>query len=433
MNSLEKIEKFRKQTYQILGNARDALFDLMDAVLTTRQINSFVELSLSPVFRRKWSSIYEALQDGRPPRQTLMKEYVRHIPDTEIIVLAGDHTAWSRPYAKTLQDRTYEHQPTTISGAKPITVGQGYSTIALIPESEGSWALPLLHERISSFDAPIEKAANQLRQVCAEISGQVLFLGDGEYGSAPFLKQTADINCNKLLRLRPNRVLYHAPEAYQGKGRPSKHGKKFSLKNEDTWNLAQAEITTQTPKLGRLRIRQWDSLHFKQAPDQPFVLILVERLDEPNSKPLWLIWIGQDQPILDQIWQKYLRRFAIEHWYRFVRQRLHWTTPQLSTTKQMETWSDLMPLITWQLWLARNVVEDTPLPWQKPMTKLTPGRIANSFASLLVRIASPASHPKPRGKSPGCPLGKIRSKRPYCPTVKKGFSNRKKVPEDIAS
>jgi len=84
---------------------------------------------------------------------------------------------------------------------------------------------------------------------------------------------------------------------------------------------------TQTPKLGRLRVREWDSLHLKQAPDQPFVLILVERLDETNSKPLWLIWLGQDQPKLDEIWQKYLRRFAIEHWYRFVRQRLHWTVP----------------------------------------------------------------------------------------------------------
>jgi len=48
-------------------------------------------------------------------------------------------------------------------------------------------------------------------------------------------------------------------------------------------------------------------------------------------------------------------------------------------------------------------------------------------------IGSPASHPKPRGNCPDWPLGKLRSKRPYCPTVKKGFSKRKKVPEDIAS
>jgi hypothetical protein len=46
-------------------------------------------------------------------------------------------------------------------------------------------------------------------------------------------------------------------------------------------------------------------------------------------------------------------------------------------------WSDLMPLLTWQLWLARNVVIDCLLPWQKTMTKLTPGRVADSFATVL--------------------------------------------------
>ena len=50
----------------------------------------------------------------------------------------------------------------------------------------------------------------------------------------------------------------------------------------------------------------------------------------------------------------------------------------------------LMPLMTWQLWLARECVIDAPLPWQKPMAQLSPGRAANAFALLLVRIGSPA-------------------------------------------
>ena len=51
-----------------------------------------------------------------------------------------------------------------ISG-KPITLGHGYSTVAWIPEKKGSWALPLRHERITSFETPISKAAFQLRPV----------------------------------------------------------------------------------------------------------------------------------------------------------------------------------------------------------------------------------------------------------------------------
>ncbi len=40
--------------------------------------------------------------------------------------------------------------------------------------------------------------------------------------------------------------------------------------------------------------------------------------------------------------------------------------------------SDLMPLMTWELWLARDIVTDNPLPWQKSLDKLTPGRVAIS-------------------------------------------------------
>lgn len=62
--TLDKLKQFRCGVYTILGNAKDALFDLMDAVLVTLTVYSFVELSLSPVFQRQWPSIYEALQDG---------------------------------------------------------------------------------------------------------------------------------------------------------------------------------------------------------------------------------------------------------------------------------------------------------------------------------------------------------------------------------
>lgn len=44
-----------------------------------------------------------------------------------------------------------------IVGNKPIAVGQGYSTIAWIPEDAGSWALPLRHERITSWESPIDR------------------------------------------------------------------------------------------------------------------------------------------------------------------------------------------------------------------------------------------------------------------------------------
>ncbi|MBG1268086.1 transposase, partial [Nostoc sp. WHI] len=149
-----RLEEFRQVAYKYLGRAKDATFELTDAILLTRNVYSLADLSLSPIFRRKWPSIYEALQDSRPQRQKLMQLYIKQIPVEGRPLLAGDHTNWSRPDAVTLQERTYEHSGTSIAGNKPITIGQGYSTIAWIPEKSGSWALPLRHERITSGESP---------------------------------------------------------------------------------------------------------------------------------------------------------------------------------------------------------------------------------------------------------------------------------------
>ena len=62
----ERYQKFRQEIYFLLGKAKDATFELMDSVMTTRNASCLAEFSLSPLFRRKWSSTYEALSDSRP-------------------------------------------------------------------------------------------------------------------------------------------------------------------------------------------------------------------------------------------------------------------------------------------------------------------------------------------------------------------------------
>ncbi len=85
-----------------------------------------------------------------------------------------------------------------------------------------------------------------------------------------------------------------------------------------------------------------------------------------------------------------------------------------------------MPLMTWQLWFARDPVCDRPLPWQKPQLAPTPGRVAQGMGGVLAVLGTPARAPKPRGKSPGWPLGKTRTPRPRYPVVKKSYSRYKK-------
>jgi hypothetical protein len=411
--NLSKLKAFRQAIYQNLGPARDALFELGDAVLLTPINRSFPELSLSPVFRRKWGSAYEAIEDGRPNQHVLLGIYLEQMGFVERPILAGDHTAWPRLSARTLRDRTFEHQPTPIPGTKPITVGHGFSTLVWIPNTQGSWALPLLHERIPSEGKPTQTAAVQLRQVCRDLPHRPIVLLDSEYGCAPFLKDSADIPCDKVIRLRPNLCLRKMHSAYRGWGRPAIHGKPFRFRDARTWGKPLDTLDTRNANGESVQLSLWPNLHFQGAPLLSFWVLRIEQISGVNTRRrprvLWLAWSGESPPPLAQWWEMYFRRFAVDHWYRFAKQSLGWTLPQFRTPEQEERWSHLMPELTWQLYLSRSIIQDRPLPWQKTQTVFSPGRVKQSLGGLFMRIGTPTCEPKPRGKSPGWEKGRPRA------------------------
>jgi hypothetical protein len=291
----------------------------------------------------------------------------------------------------------------------------------------------LRHERLTSFETPASRAAFQLRQVTQHLSVRPLGMYDRGYGNAKFVNQTSDIEADLLLRLASNRCVFGAPPPYAGRGAPAKHGHKMKLNHPQTWCVPTQTVEVEDAKLGSIRVTRWSQYHFRPSAQRPMEIIRVEVLKSTRKlKPLWLAWLGQTMPPLDTLWLNYLRRFAfaerllwrIEHWYRFAKQRLHWTQPQLSSLRATERWSELMPLLTWQLWLARADCADHPLPWQSSQVSLSPGRVAQAFASILAAIGTPAPPPKPRGKSPGRTKGVKPPPRPRYPTVKKRLSKR---------
>lgn len=439
---LNKLFAFRQAVYACFTRAADALFELLDALLCSPRLRSFPELSCAPVFRRQWPSAYAALQDGAVDSKQLLDECVKQLPPAERPLLVGDHTVWARPHARTLKDRSFQHQPTPIKGQKPITIGHGYSTLGVVPEAagSGSWFLPLLHERIPSGTTPAQQAATQLKQVTALLWERPLALYDSEYGSGAFLKETATIACDLLFRLRPNRALYGPPPPYPGNGRPAVHGAVFQLADPSTWPTPTEEWECVDEKLGRVKIQRWDDLHFKQAPERPLTLLRVERLEARGTrrdpKAIWLGYCGAAPlPLQSALWREYLSRFVIEHWYRFIKQSLAWTLPQLSTAEQSELWSVLMVMASWQLWLARGAAPDQPRPWQKPQPseKMTPGRVHEGMGGVLAGMSTPAVAPKPRGKSPGWPVGRVRTKRPRQAVVKKQSKQTAKTKKAAAT
>jgi hypothetical protein len=88
-----------------------------------------------------------------------------------------------------------------------------------------------------------------------------------------------------------------------------------------------------------------------------------------------------------------------------------------------------MPLISWQLWLAKDVVTQFRLPWQSVTVNLSPGRVAQSMLSLLVEIGTPATSPKRRGKSLGRSIGFKCTPRTHYPIAKKHAARPKSQPK----
>ena len=153
----------------------------------------------------------------------------------------------------------------------------------------------------------------------------------------------------------------------------------------------------------------------------------VERLPrgERRRKPrvLWLWWPGPEgtTPDLDLIWRSYVRRFELEHTFRFLKQEsMGWTTPRVRHPEQADRWSWLVMVAYTQLRLARTCVADLRLPWERRYDpgRLTPVRVHRVVSSLLAELGTLAKPPKPCGRSPGRPKGRLSGRAKRYPAIK---------------
>ena len=103
-----------------------------------------------------------------------------------------------------------------------------------------------------------------------------------------------------------------------GKGDPIVHGHKFKLADPSTWREPVAILEVEDSKWGKIQIQHWPGLHFRAAAAHPLQVLRITILDQGtakrSSKPMWLGWIGNEMPSLEQTWRSYLRRFAVDHW-----------------------------------------------------------------------------------------------------------------------
>jgi hypothetical protein len=432
--NVNKLIEFRQAVYEHgMVARRDALFDLADALMCEGAVSSFVRLSQSERFMRKWSSLYAAVEDGEIDSHWLRTYLAGQVPQTGICVFPLDGSSWARPRSRVLDDRQYVYQASSDVNGGTITVGYPYSLLEWCVEPHTSWSLPIDVQRVPSTQTAQEVGAAQIkalahaRSACLEALDIVAV--DGKYGNAPFLRSVKGLRSGIAARLRCDRVLYSPPPPHNPhqKGRPRVHGDRFAFKEPETWDTPAEVIELEDEHWGKVRLERWAQLHEKKGADVPYdvlrACVHLEREKPPAA--LWLAWLPPEQiPVgvtmtAETIWRAYIARWPVEAGIHFRKETLGWTLPRFHTKEAGDRWTELTVLACWMISLARSIVADMPFPWQKAQLHLTPQRVQQSIRPIFALIGSPARPPKMRGKAPGWPPGRQRTPKQRYSVVKK--------------
>jgi hypothetical protein len=241
---LSQLQHFREELYHFFTARRDALLDLLDALSSSPHVRSVVELSLSPLFRREYGSIGDAIahvfQPSHPDqaatdRQIWQKELTqligRYLPAPQrrkFWLLGMDVVPAPRPFAQTLPDRTFVHQPNAIAGNKPVTIGHQYSVLAFLPEKthpdDPPWVVPLYVRRLQSEEKATVVGAEQLVALLEDEAqpfhaALCVHVADSVYSAAEYLGRVGtQRNLVSVTRLAENRVCYRQGPAEHARG-----------------------------------------------------------------------------------------------------------------------------------------------------------------------------------------------------------------------
>lgn len=472
---ISQLQQFREELYQLLPARPDALLDLLDALSSSPQARSVVELSLSPLFRREYSSVNDAIahlfqasspdkagEERRTWERDVARLIGRYLPAPQqrrFWLLGTDVVPIPRPFARTLAERLFVYQPNPVAGNKPVTIGHPYSVVACLPEKvrgdDPPSVVPLWVRRVRSEEKATIVGAEQLTVLLEDdtqpfYGALCIHVADSTYSAVNYLGRVGRYrNLVSVTRVAENRVFYRRFPAEQrdgGPGHPRWYGEPFDLKDSTTWGPPDetATSTTFTTKRGRtyqVQLQAWHNLLMRGKRDlpmhlYPFTLIRVVVLDEQGQpvfkRVLWLIVLGERRGELSLVEARaaYGQRYDLEHYFRFGKQRLLMAAYQTPDAEHEENWLTLVQLATVQLWLARTLAGIRLRSWERYLPQrstgiASPSQVQRDWERIIRQIGTPARPPKRRGKSPGRAKGIRLVPRKRHPVVKKG----KKVPK----
>lgn len=470
---------FRQQIHDGFELCADPLMNLIDSLSGRQSARSVAELSLEPLFDRKYSSLYKAIRSAFVPknkdeaakeRQEKVLEQVKSLlpafpkPSKHPFLLTAiDATPALRPYSNCLADRGITYYPNPAPGNKPIGVGHSYSLLALLPEREvhtPPWVVPLSCQRITTQQSANEVAAKQMTVLLSEPGlpfGIELTVNaaDSGYSKAHYLGAVSSFaNHVEVVRAAINRQFFQvapAPDDHSGKvGRPKKFGVVFNLKDEKTWGVptekTELDWQTSSGRTLKIELQRWNNLLMrgkKNIPmhEHPFDLIRARVFDLSGklvfTRPMWLIVMGNRRTEISTVaaYEAYRQRYDLEHFFRFGKSKLLMDSFQTPTLEHEENWWWLACLAYVQLWLAAHLCCPLPRPWERYLPEFkehplpSPSQVQRDYGRIIRQFGTPACLRKPRGNSPGRQKGASQCKRKREPIVFK----RSKPSEVVSS
>src|SRR5579885_156606 len=429
--NLNTLIQFRHEVYQSFERAKDALFNLVDALVSEDRAQSLPELSLSPSFERKWSSTYEALEDGIINAQTLQQVFLKYLPQRwPIPLIAVDSTNIARPKARTSEDRSAHYVHNLPESAKPVTYGWQFSTVVALPEKPSGGTSVLDQRRVATSTTAVQMAASQLSVLAPSLPKETIALLDRGYDSTWLWCQLSQLPIQGcLIRLKSNRCFYRpAPPPTGKRGAPRKRGDKLQPNDLASQFDPSGEGEGLDPAGKPVRVRFWRQMSVKDADWLRLSVIRVERPQAADTKRdpriSWFVWIGDEQADLVTVGQSYIHRFSQEHGYRFDKQSLFWAEVRVRTPAQFERWSWVVAIAQNLLVLARDLAGASLRPWENQQREPTLQQVRRAMGKLLPQLGTPARPPHLRGKSPGRAKGTPIRKARRFPIVRQ----RPKVP-----
>lgn len=445
--AMPQLMDFRAGLHACWTGWADAGFELCESILCSPSpVSSIPVLSLEPVFRRSHGSLYKALDRGGIDAEAIRDLLAAHRPDDWPLVFAVDESTWPRCDAETSPERGFYYSASQHSAGQPIVAGWSYQWITQLDWACDSWTAPVDaariapgQDKVAATAAQIAALVRRLEESSSENAGPVpTFCFDAGYDPIALTHEIADVRANLAVRIRDDRVFYTDPDPAQPGtvGRPRRHGERRCCAEPETWPAPDHEQTTHDDRYGTVHVQAWHHLHprlgcrghwadYEQPPivTGTVVRVDVQHLPKPTSrtkKTLWL-WVAGPEVDLEVCWRGYLRRFDIEHTYRFAKNTLGWTTPAVRTPDQADTWTWLVVAAYTQLRLARRHVQDQRMPWERRARpgRLTPARVRRGFRRLVPSLGTPASPPKTQTPGPGRPHGSGTGPRTRYPAIKK--------------